>query len=74
MTRALINPERCLACEVCEVERVCAFHAVIREARIDKPWIDFLRCSGCLKCKPVCRGQAMSYVVQPCTGGRRMSW
>jgi MinD superfamily P-loop ATPase len=74
MMRAMVKPERCLACENCEVARTCAFGAVIREEGDAKPWIDFLKCSGCGKCKPVCRGQAMEYVVQPCTGRRRMSW
>ena len=74
MRRAMIKPDRCLACDVCAVATVCTFQAVIREEPDAKPWIDFIRCSGCHKCKSVCRGQAMEYVVQPCTGRRQMSW
>ena len=74
MKRAMIKPERCLGCETCEVERMCTFRAVIREDPADKPWIDFLKCTGCVKCKNVCRGRAMEYIVQPCNGSGRMSW
>ena len=74
MTRAMIRPDCCLACAVREVARTCTFTAVIREEPTAKPWIDFLRCSGCAKCKKVCRGQAIEYVVKPCTGRRQMSW
>lgn len=74
MMRAMIKPDRCLACVVCEVARRCPSKAVIREEATDKPWIDFLMCTGCLKCKEACRGKAMEFIVQPCTGGRRMTW
>lgn len=74
MIRAMIHPERCLGCAVCEVARLCPFKAIIREEAADKPWVDFLMCTGCRKCKEVCRGQAVEYIVQPCSGGRRISW
>jgi hypothetical protein len=45
MTRAMVKPERCLACENCEVARTCAFRAVIREAGD----------AGCPGCPPVVR-------------------
>jgi len=74
MKRAIIEPNRCLGCEECEVVRVCESRAVIREEPTQKPWIDFMNCTGCMKCKTVCRGQAMQFAVQPCTGRGRMSW
>ena len=51
MTRALIRPDKCSECQPCEVERQCAMKAVFREDPNERPWIDFYRCSGCLKCK-----------------------
>ncbi|MDD5704496.1 MAG: 4Fe-4S binding protein [Kiritimatiellae bacterium] len=74
MTRALIKPSKCLACKVCAVAQFCPHTAVIREEATDKPWIDFLLCTGCRKCKDICPGRALEYIVQPCSGGRRMSW
>jgi len=46
--------------------------AVIRESPADKPWIDFYRCSGCMKCKKFCPNGAMDEVLQPCN--LRRSW
>lgn len=74
MQRALIKPEFCLGCKACAVADMCPFQSLIREDPRDKPWVDFLKCSGCAKCKHVCRGRAIEYVTQPCTGRARMSW
>lgn len=48
--------------------------AVLRETEDDKPWIDFYRCSGCLKCKLVCPGGAIEEIMRPCTGRPQMGW
>lgn len=74
MKRALIRPETCVGCPDCFVRAVCDRNAVIREMPEDKPWIDFYRCSGCMKCMPVCPSGAVEEVSQPCSGRARKSW
>lgn len=74
MKRALIQPRRCLNCRPCPVQTQCAMDAVLRETEDDKPWIDFYRCSGCLKCKLVCPGGAIEEIMRPCTGRPQMGW
>jgi len=48
--------------------------AVFRESLDARPWVDFYRCSGCLKCKPVCPRSASEEISHPCDGQRRMGW
>lgn len=74
MKRALIVPEACAGCIPCAVEETCANHAIIRESQDDKPWIDFYKCSGCLRCKALCRYGAIEDISQPCNGQGRMGW
>lgn len=74
MKRALIDPERCSNCQPCRVEQACEMQAVFREQPEERPWVDFYRCSGCLKCKATCPNGAVEEVHQPCTGGARMGW
>jgi Fe-S-cluster-containing hydrogenase component 2 len=49
-------------------------HAFFREEPTDKPWVDFYRCGGCLKCKAACPWGAIEPIVHPCDGKRRMGW
>jgi len=63
MRRPLVNPEHCHNCQ-----------AFLREEAGDKPWIDFYRCRGCMHGKTACANGAIEELVQPGTGGRRMSW
>jgi len=72
MKRALIQPAKCRNCPDCLVELNCSMKAIIREDRAAKPWVDFYRCSGCLKCKTSCRNGSIEEVTQPCGG--RMAW
>jgi MinD superfamily P-loop ATPase len=74
MKRALIRPEKCVNCQPCEVERQCAMKAVFREQASERPWVDFYRCSGCLKCKTICVSEAIEEICHPCDGRGRMGW
>ena len=74
MKRALIHPERCANCQPCPVLEGCSMTAVFREGPVEKPWVDFYRCSGCLKCKAVCPQHAVEEISHPCDGQRRMGW
>ena len=49
-------------------------HAFFREEAADKPWVDFYRCSGCLKCKPACPFNAIEAILQPCNGKGKIGW
>jgi len=62
--RAIILPEACRNCEICEAGEVCQQDAFIREKKEDKPWIDFYQCRGCLKCKPAWRSRGIDSTVQ----------
>ncbi len=48
--------------------------AVIREAASSRPWIDFYRCAGCMKCKSYCANRAVEEIAHPCDGKGRMGW
>lgn len=74
MKRAIILPEVCWNCEICEAQKVCPQDAFIREKKDDKPWIDFYQCRGCLKCKPACPCGAVGEIIQPCNGKGKMGW
>ena len=74
MTRALIRPEKCGDCQPCEVERRCSMKAVFREDPQEQPWIDFYRCSGCLKCKTFCPNDAIEAIRHPCDSRARLGW
>ena len=74
MKRALIRPDKCINCQPCEVERQCAMTAVFREQANERPWVDFYRCSGCLKCKVICVSGAIEEIYHPCDGRGRMGW
>lgn len=74
MKRALLNPEHCQNCTPCRVQTQCPMQAVFRESAGEKPWVDFYRCSGCLKCKGFCPHQAVTEISHPCDGKRRMGW
>jgi MinD superfamily P-loop ATPase len=74
MKRALIKPDKCQNCQPCEIEKDCPMQAVFRESMMEKPWIDFYRCSGCLHCKMVCPNKAIEEISHPCDGKGRMGW
>lgn len=74
MKRALIQQVICGNCDPCRVEIGCPMKAIFREEVADRPWVDFYRCSGCLKCKPLCPNQAIEVITQPCNGRGRMGW
>lgn len=66
MKYAIIDPEKCLACEDCSIMENCARKAVIREEPSDKPWVDAYACNGCLKCMTVCKNAAIKEISEPC--------
>jgi MinD superfamily P-loop ATPase len=74
MKRAVIKPEKCKNCEVCLIEINCSKTAVIRESKKDKPWIDFYKCSGCLKCMTYCKNDAVMEISHPCSGKAQKGW
>jgi len=69
MRRAVIVPDKCKNCDVCSVNENCIQKAIIREDGIDKPWVDFYKCRGCMKCKPACANGAVIEETKPCDGG-----
>ena len=74
MKRAVINPEVCKNCDPCLVDLKCVNNAIIREESSDKPWIDFYKCSGCMKCKTYCFNDAINEISHPCDGTAKMGW
>ncbi|MCL2774304.1 MAG: hypothetical protein FWD71_13275 [Oscillospiraceae bacterium] len=74
MKRAMIDPVKCANCPTCLVEEKCQENAVIREEVIDKPWIDFYHCRGCMKCKTVCEHNAVIEEIKPCDGKFAAGW
>jgi flavoprotein len=74
MKRALIDPKICRNCDVCEVNAKCPQKAVIKEDDNDKPWIDFYKCRGCMKCKQFCEHGSILEEIKPCDGGFSQTW
>ncbi len=74
MKRPLIRPVKCQNCSPCQVETKCPKCAVIREEPMDKPWVDFYKCGGCMQCKAWCAHDAIEEMTQPCDGKGRMGW
>ncbi len=74
MRRALINPEKCLNCQECKVDVLCPQKAIIRENPTDYPWVDFMLCRGCMKCREFCNNHAVLEEVKPCNGSLLQSW
>jgi Pyruvate/2-oxoacid:ferredoxin oxidoreductase delta subunit len=74
MKRAIVDPAKCAACSPCPVIEGCPMEAAFREEESDKPWIDFYRCSGCMKCMVNCPREAVAEISHPCDGKPRMGW
>jgi TPP-dependent indolepyruvate ferredoxin oxidoreductase alpha subunit len=75
MRRALIDPTICKSCDPCAVEMKCEQkNVVIREDRADKPWIDFNKCRGCMKCKQFCEYNAILEEAKPCNPSFMTTW
>ncbi|MBL8027370.1 MAG: 4Fe-4S binding protein [Fibrobacteres bacterium] len=74
MKKAIINPHKCQSCELCIVIEECFRRAPFRESQKEKPWIDFYKCSGCMKCKKLCPHGAVDDVIQPCNGKGKSGW
>jgi len=74
MKRSVIRPEKCKNCTPCLIDAHCPNRAVIREDAGDKPWIDFYKCNGCMKCAGFCKNGAVEETSQPCTGAARQGW
>jgi Pyruvate/2-oxoacid:ferredoxin oxidoreductase delta subunit len=70
----MINPDACKNCDQCGVFENCPMKAAFRESKTDKPWVDFYRCSGCMKCKDFCPFKAVVEITHPCDGKGRMGW
>ncbi len=74
MRRAIILPDTCRNCETCLVEANCVNLAIIRECKEDKPWVDFYKCRGCMKCFNYCQNSAVGEVTHPCNGSPSQGW
>ena len=75
MKRALIDPKKCKGCDPCAVETKCPQqNVIIREDKTDKPWIDFYKCRGCMKCKQYCENGAILEEMKPCDPSALSSW
>lgn len=75
MRRAIIVPEKCQKCGMCNISKNCSQpNIIIRESPEDQPWIDFYKCRGCMKCQVYCEFGAVEELTQPCDGTKRMSW
>jgi len=74
MKRAMINLEKCKKCPECSVDSQCPQKAIIREEPADVPWVDFMLCRGCMKCKLFCGNDAVLEEIKPCNGGYARSW
>jgi Pyruvate/2-oxoacid:ferredoxin oxidoreductase delta subunit len=48
--------------------------AIFREDSKEKPWVDFYRCSGCLRCKVVCQNKAIEEIAHPCDDKGKIGW
>ena len=70
----MIIPDKCNNCIPCEIEISCPKKAILREEITDKPWIDFYKCSGCLKCKDFCKFQAVKELLRPCSENNLRGW
>lgn len=66
MKRAVINPQECQNCQTCQVAELCPEKAIIREDPADKPFVNSIRCNGCMKCKAYCSYDAIQQVITPC--------
>jgi Fe-S-cluster-containing hydrogenase component 2 len=74
MKRIMIIPLKCQNCNPCEIETFCPKKAIFREEPVEKPWIDFYKCSGCLKCKPLCKFDAIEELMRPCSENNLGGW
>jgi MinD superfamily P-loop ATPase len=74
MKRAIIDPQRCHNCQPCAVKEQCPMTAVFIELPGDRPWVDFYRCSGCLRCQALCPHGAIQEISHPCDGRPRLGW
>ncbi len=74
MKRPIIVPEKCQNCPVCKIQEECPKNAVIREHIQEKPWIDFYKCSGCMKCIVFCNNRAIQELSKPCDSQGRSGW
>lgn len=74
MKRAVIKPKICLNCVPCLIEVNCVNKAIIREDNHDKPWVDFYKCRGCMKCMTYCPYKAVEEISHPCNGDPRQGW
>jgi MinD superfamily P-loop ATPase len=70
----MIDPAACNNCPDCLVGTKCEKAAVIRESADEKPWIDFYKCSGCMKCTVYCGYGAVTEISRPCTGKAAKGW
>jgi len=74
MKRAMVNQEKCHNCPECKVNAQCPQKAIIREESGDRPWVDFMLCRGCMKCKVFCANGAILEETKSCNGGFAKSW
>ena len=75
MKRALIDPCKCKCCDPCMVDINCPqVNVIIREDITDKPWVDFYKCRGCMKCKQFCAYGAVIEETKPCDPKALSSW
>ncbi len=65
MLRVLIDPSRCLKCDVCIASEVCPSRAIFRLDPEDPAIIDVKYCHGCGDCLKACPFNAILMLPLP---------
>ena len=51
---SVIDPGKCAKCKVCLAAEHCPRNAIEREEREDPPFVNQLKCKGCITCIKNC--------------------
>ena len=54
MTKAYIEPSKCIRCSPCQAARVCPIRAIFRLADDESSVVDMAVCHGCGDCVAPC--------------------
>jgi len=59
MIRAVIDYQRCEACQPCQARLACKTRAIVKIDPDEAPYIAYERCSGCSACVRACTCEAI---------------